>query len=35
LRLRYHYIDYTDDAPYLYDTSGTYQYVAGALGWVF
>jgi hypothetical protein len=35
LRLRYHYIDYTDDAPYLYDTSGTYQYAAAAVGWIF
>jgi hypothetical protein len=35
LRLRYHYVDYQDDAPYLYDTSGSYQYAAAALGWVF
>ena len=35
LRLRYHYIDFTDDAPYLYDTSGKYQYAAAALGWIF
>ena len=35
LRLRYHYIDYSDDAPYLYDTSGKYQYAAAALGWIF
>ncbi|MCK5376387.1 MAG: MtrB/PioB family outer membrane beta-barrel protein [Acidobacteria bacterium] len=35
LRFRYHYIDFQDDAPYLYDTSGTFQYIAGALGWVF
>ena len=35
LRFRYHYIDYQDDAPYLYDTSGEYQFIAAALGWVF
>jgi hypothetical protein len=35
LRLRYHMVDYTDDAPYLYDTSGKYQYAAAAIGWVF
>jgi len=35
LRLRYHYVDYQDDAPYLYDTSGKYQYAAAAVGWLF
>jgi hypothetical protein len=35
LRLRYHYVDFQDDAPYLYDTSGEYQFVAAALGLVF
>ena len=35
LRLRYHYVDYQDDAPYLYDTSGKYQFAAAALGWAF
>ena len=35
LRLRYHYVDYQDDAPYLYDTSGTYQYATAAVGLVF
>ena len=35
LRLRYHYVDYQDDAPYLYDTSGRYQYAAAAVGWLF
>lgn len=35
LRLRYHYVDYSDDAPYMYDTSGTYQYAAAALGYAF
>ncbi len=35
LRLRYHYADYADDAPYLYDTSGTYQFAAATVGWAF
>ena len=35
LRLRYHYVDYQDDAPYLYDTSGKYQFATAAVGWVF
>ena len=35
LRLRYHYVDYQDDAPYLYDTSGKYQYASAAVGWLF
>ena len=35
VRLRYHMVDYTDDAPYLYDTSGKFQYLAAALGWAF
>jgi hypothetical protein len=35
LRLRYHVVDFADDAPYLYDTSGKYQYIAGAVGWLF
>ncbi|MCU0233472.1 MAG: MtrB/PioB family outer membrane beta-barrel protein [Thermoanaerobaculales bacterium] len=35
LRLRYHYVDYSDDAPYMVDTSGTYQYAAAALGYAF
>jgi hypothetical protein len=35
LRLRYHYVDYQDDAPYLYDTSGKYQYATAAVGWLF
>ncbi len=35
LRLRYHYVDYADDAPYLYDTSGTYQFAAASVGWAF
>ncbi len=35
LRLRYHYVDYQDDAPYLYDTSGKYQYATAAVGWAF
>ena len=35
LRLRYHWVDFQDDAPYLYDTSGSYQYAAAAVGWFF
>ena len=35
LRLRYHYVDYQDDAPYLYDTSGKYQYATAAVGYIF
>jgi hypothetical protein len=35
LRLRYHYVDYQDDAQYLYDTSGTYQFAAASVGWAF
>jgi hypothetical protein len=35
LRLRYHFVDYTDDAPYLYDTSGTFQYASAAFGFFF
>ncbi len=35
LRLRYHYVDFQDDAPYLYDTSGNYQFAAAAIGLVF
>jgi len=35
LRLRYHFVDFSDDAPYLYDTSGKYQYAAAAVGWIF
>jgi len=33
--LSYRYADYADDAPYLYDTSGTLQVVTGSLGWKF
>jgi len=35
LRLKYHYIDYEDKQPYLYDTSGTLDYFAAALIWKF
>mgnify|MGYP001826046027 CR=1 FL=1 len=35
LRLRYHLVDFKDDAPYLYDTSGKYQYATAAVGLVF
>ena len=35
LRFRYHFVDFQDDAPYLDDTSGKYQYATAAVGWVF
>jgi hypothetical protein len=35
LRLRYHLVDFQDDAPYLYDTSGKYQYATAAVGLIF
>ena len=35
LRLRYHLVDFQDDAPYLYDTSGKYQYATSAVGLIF
>ena len=35
LRLRYHLVDFKDDAPYLYDTSGKYQYATAAVGYLF
>jgi hypothetical protein len=35
LRFRYHFVDFQDDAPYLYDTSGKYQYATAAVGWIF
>lgn len=35
LRGAYRYVDYNDDAPYLYDTSGRNNLVYLSLGWVF
>jgi hypothetical protein len=35
LRGLYRYVDYQDDAPYLYDTSGTVHIVSGGFGLVF
>ena len=35
LRFRYHLVNYTDNAPYMYDTSGTYRYATAAIGMVF
>lgn len=35
LRGLYRYVDYQDDAPYLYDTSGKVQIVSGGFGLVF
>ncbi len=31
----YRYLDYEDDTPYLYDTSGSIELVSLGLGWVF
>ncbi len=31
----YRYVDYQDDAPYLYDTTGKVQIVSGGFGLVF
>ena len=35
VRGAYRYLDYTDDAPYLYDTSGKNNLVYLSLGWAF
>ena len=35
LRLWYKYVDYQDDQPYLYDTSGTVQWATISAGWNF
>jgi hypothetical protein len=35
LRFWYRYVDYTDDDPYLYDTSGTVQWATVSAGWKF
>jgi hypothetical protein len=35
LRGLYRYVDYQDDAPYLYDTSGKVHVVSGGFGLVF
>lgn len=35
LRGRYRYLDYADDAPYLYDTSGSNHVFGAALVWTF
>lgn len=35
LRGAYRFIDFTDDAPYLYDTSGKNNLVYLSLGWAF
>ena len=35
LTLLFRHIDYDDDAPYMYDTSGTLQLYTMALGWSF
>ncbi|MGD8440065.1 MAG: MtrB/PioB family outer membrane beta-barrel protein [Holophagae bacterium] len=35
MRLWYRYVDYTDDAPYLYDTSGSIQWATASVGYSF
>jgi len=35
LSLRYRYADLEDDAPYLYDTSGSFDLYTLAFGWTF
>lgn len=35
VRGMYRYVDYADDAPYLYDTSGRSHLFALSLGWMF
>lgn len=35
LGLWFRHIDFSDDSPYLYDTSGTVQFITAAVGWVF
>jgi hypothetical protein len=35
LRAAYKYVDYKDDMPYLFDTTGTVQWATLALGWYF
>ena len=32
---KYRYVDFSDDAPYLYDTSGTISFYQMVVGWVF
>ncbi len=31
----YRYLDYEDDAPYLYDTSGSVDFYSPGFGWLF
>ena len=35
MRLWYQYVDFSDDDPYLYDTSGTVQWATISAGWSF
>jgi len=35
MRFWYRYVDFTDDQPYLYDTSGTIQWATVSVGWKF
>jgi len=35
MSLRYRYAKFEDDAPYLYDTTGSFSMITAALGWIF
>jgi hypothetical protein len=35
VRFNWRYVDYSDDAPYLEDTTGTVQWATLAVGWYF
>ena len=35
MRLWYRFIDYNDNAPFLYDTTGSVQWVSASVGWAF
>ena len=35
INLRYRYADYEDNDPYMYDTSGSFDWISGSLGWRF
>jgi hypothetical protein len=35
MRFWYRYVDFTDDQPYLFDTSGTVQWATASVGWKF
>ncbi len=35
MRLWYRFVDYNDNAPFLYDTTGSVQWVSASVGWAF